>query len=355
MQKIVAAPAVNGIKRDWLYCVHKWSGLISIPFLLVSLGLAVGLTHANLLQRFSNFIYPSLPIAQVDLGEPIQPGSWNQAMKLARLATGNDAHVIAMRSGNIAWVAGFEEFSPGSNVAKRNPYLRLIIDTDVMKIVRVEGQSNSLYTQAHAIHAIRFFGVRGFTISAISVVALLTLLITGGMIALRDRSHKQEHKTYSLWHVRVGQSIGVFIVIVSLTALDFEFPVFGVTDNAVTHPVLSLRLSEPISAGSLDQARQVVKLTAGYMPQAAYIKESSDVKFSKDGDGNGGAVWMDINTMTVKRITDWRNDKQELRNILHDGRWFGGMNTLNINDVVALILLFLVLSGAAITWRNRHV
>lgn len=49
--------------------------------------------------------------------------------------------------------------------------------------------------------------------------------------------------------------------------------------------------------------------------------------------------------MTVKRITDWRNDNQALLFIVHDGRWLGGLNAFNINDAVALILLWLVAGG----------
>lgn len=342
------APSV-ATKRDCLYLVHRLAGLIAIPFMLISIMLAVGLTHTRLLNALSEIIYDSKPIPQVKLDDPVIPGSWDQALKLAKLATGKDARVITTRAENIVNVQAFGNHSHDPQVAETNTHTQLLIDTSTMEIVRVEDKTNSLISQGHGIHAIRFFGIEGFSLSTVSSIALLVLLISGGMLVWRDRRESKQYPPTSFWHVRLGQAIGVFIIIIVLTTLDFEFAFSGGNDMTATHPISAVQLNEPVRSGSIDQARHLAELAIGAAPRAVYMSASGELKFSEAGDGiDGKSVWINANTMNIKRVTDWHNDKQAFRFILHDGRWLGGMNALNINDVVALILLILVISGTVI-------
>jgi hypothetical protein len=307
-----------------------------------------------LLTALSENIYPSLPIPQVRLDEPVRPGSWDQALKVARLAVGKNGQVITMRDENTIVVQAFEQHSHDLKVARTHPQTQLLIDSRSMAIVRVQDKTTSLVSQAHGIHAIRFFGLGGFSIATVSALALLVLLVSGGMLAWRDSRAGKTYDRFPRWHVRLGRVSGVFIVIISLTTLDFEFSLFGSSDRTASHPVPAVRLSEPIRPGSIDQARQLVAQAIGAAPRTVFIrKDGDDVKFSEVGDGIGGkSVWMNINTMAIHRITDWRNDKQAFLFILHDGRFLGGMNAFNIYDLLALILLFQVI-GAGGALRKR--
>lgn len=357
MQDSALTTASNSsTKREWLYLVHKYSGLIAVPFLLLSIMLAVGLTHTQFLNTLSEKIYPSLPIPQVRLDEAVQSGSWEQALKVARLATGKDAHVITTRDENIVVVQAFAEHSHDPQVAKDNPHTQLLIDTRTMEIVRVQDKDTSLVSKGHGIHAYRFLGIQGFSLSTVSSIALLVLLISGGMLAWRDRKAGKKYERASLWHVRLGQLISVFVVIIALTTLDFEFSFFGQGDKNASHPISAVQLNEPVRLGSIDQARRLAELATGATPRAVFIRDGgNDLKFSEAGDGIGGkSVWMNANTMTINRITDWRNDQQALTFIVHDGRWLGGMNALNINDAAALVLLFLGINGTVIFLRKKR-
>lgn len=355
MQKTTATQNTSNPRRDWLYLTHRIAGLIAAPFLLISIVLAVALTHTELLNALSEKFYPSLPIEQVKLDEPVKPGSWEQALEVAKSAMEKEGHVITTRDENTIIVQGFEEHSHDPQVAKTNQHIQLLIDTRTMQIVRVQDNSISLVSKAHGIHAYRFFDIHGFSVATISSVSLLILLVSGGMLAWRDRKSGKHYTKASRWHVRAGQVTGVFVLVIALTTLDFEFSLFGQSDRSASHPVPSVQLDEAIRPGSLDQARHLIELATGAAPRAVFIrKNGDDVKFSEAGDGIGGkSTWMNINTMTINRITDWRNDKQALTFILHDGRFLGGMNALNLYDLVAMVLLFLVLGGAAISWKKR--
>ena len=57
--------------------------------------------------------------------------------------------------------------------------------------------------------------------------------------------------------------------------------------------------------------------------------------------------------MTLNRITDLRNDKQAFVFMLHDGRFLGGMNALNLYDVVSFLLLFLMVNGWVVYRKSR--
>lgn len=354
MQEATIPSALPAAKRDWLYRVHRIAGLIAVPFLAVSIVLAVSLTHTQLLNALSEKLYPSLPVPLVKFDEPITPGSWEQALRVAKLATGADAHVITMRDENTLVLQAFGQHSHDPEAAKSNSRTQLLIDTRNMEIVRVQDASTSLVSKGHSIHAYRFLGVEIFSLSALSSVALLVLLVSGGMLAWRDRKAGKKYERASFWHVRLGQAIGVFIVVIALTTLNFEFSFLGSSDKTATHPIPTVQLSEPVRPGSLDQARHLAELAIGVAPRAVFIRDGgNDLKFSGEGDGIGGkSVWMNANTMTINRITDWRNDRQSLLFIVHDGRWLGGMNALNIFDVVAMIMLFLLLGGAWMAWRN---
>lgn len=348
------APGVAA-QHDWLYLIHKFTGLVASPFLLTSLVLAVGLTHTRLLTTLSESIYPSLPIPHVRLDEPVRPGSWDQALKVARLAVGTNGQVITMRDENTVVVQAFEHHGHDPKVARTNPQTQLLIDLRSMAIVRVQDKTTSLVSQAHGIHAIRFFGLQGFSIATISALALLVLLISGGMLARRDGKAGKTYDRLSRWHVRLGRACAVFVVIVSLTTLDFEFSLFGRSDSTASHPIPAARLSEPARPGSIDQARKLVAQSIGSAPRAVFVRKGGDdVKFSEVGDGIGGkSVWMNVNTMAIHRITDWRNDKQAFLFILHDGRFLGGMNAVNIYDVLALILWLQVIGAGWMSLRKR--
>ncbi|MBU0621188.1 MAG: PepSY domain-containing protein [Gammaproteobacteria bacterium] len=341
--------------RDWAYLVHKWTGLIAIPFLLLSIVLAVGLTHTRFLDALSDKLYPSLPIPEVKLDEPVKPGSWDQALRLANLATGKTGHVITSRDGGNLVMQSFEEHTHDPATAKTNPHLKIEIDTSSMQIVRVSDNSSSLVNKGHGIHAFRLFDQNWMSLSFVSSVTLLLLLVSGGAMVWRDRKANKQYAKASFWHVRAGQAIGVFILVIAITTLDFEFNWFGAGDRTASHPIPAVQLNGSLQAGSLDQARDLVRQATGALPLAVFIrKDGDDVKFSEAGDGIGGkSVWMNINTQTIERITDWRNDKQAFSFIIHDGRWLGGMNAFNINDAVALVMAFLVLGGAVLSWKKR--
>jgi len=344
-------------KLDGVLLLHRAVALLATPFLLVSIVLAVGLTHTQLLSRLSEAIYPSLPIPPVHLDEPVQAGSWEQALKVAKLVTGLDGQVITTRDEHTAIVQGFAQHTHDPAVAKTNPQTQVLVDTRTMSVVRVQDKTTSLVSQAHGVHAIRFFGIHGFSIATISALALLALLLSGGVLAWRDGKAGKSYGRSTFWHVRLGRVIGVFVVVISLTTLDFEFSLLGPADRTVSHPIPVVQLNEPVRPGSLDQARRLAELVTGAVPRAVFIrKNGDDLKFSQAGDGIGGkSVWLNANTMSINRITDWRNDSQALKFILHDGRFLGGMNALNLYDVVALILLLLVLGGLMLFWRKRRL
>ena len=274
---------------------------------------------------------------------------------MAKLAVGADAHVITTRDENTIVVQAFGQHSHDPQAAKANSTTQLLIDTRTMDIVRVQDANTSLVSKGHGIHAYRFMDIEGLSLSTVSSVALLVLLISGGMLAWRDRKAGKKYERVSFWHVRLGQVIGVFVVVIALTTLDFEFSFFGQSDRTASHPIPAVQLGEPVRPGSIDQARRMVELATGAAPRAVFIrKNGDDLKFSEVGDGIGGkSVWMNANTMSINRITDWRNDKQALMFILHDGRFLGGMNALNIYDVVAMIMLFLVINGVVIFLRKQ--
>lgn len=355
MQEATAVLIAPVAKRDWLYLVHRIAGLIAVPFLFVSIVLAVSLTHTKLLNALSEIIYPSLPIPLVKFDEPAKPGSWEQALRVVRQATGKEAHVITMRDENTIVVQAFGEHSHDPQAAKTNSSTQLLIDTRTMNIVRVQDANTSLVSKGHGIHAYRFMGIDGLSLSTVSSIALLVLLVSGGLLAWRDRKAQKKYARVSFWHVRLGQAIGVFVIIIALTTLDFEFSFLGQPDKSTSLPIPAVQLNEPVRPGSVDQARHLAELATGAAPRAAFIRDGgNDIKFSEEGDGIGGkSVWMNANTMTINRITDWRNDKQALTFILHDGRFLGGMNALNIYDVVAMIMMFLVINGVAIFLRKR--
>ncbi|MDD2700995.1 MAG: PepSY domain-containing protein [Sideroxydans sp.] len=342
-------------KCDWLTLVHKWTGLIALPFLVLSFILAVGLTHTSSLEALSEKIYPSLPIPEVKLDQAVQPGSWDQALKVARLAVGKEGHVLTQRGSNILVIQALEAHSHDPAVAKSNPHVKVEVDTNTMQIVRITDKSASLVLQGHGIHAIRVFDLSWLSLSFVSSVALLLLLVSGGAMVWRDHKAKRQYEKMSLWHVRAGQATGLIMIIIVLTTLHMEFGLFGRTDRDESHPIPTLQLTGVLQPGSVDQARDLVKQATGALPRAAFIRDGgNDVKFSEEGDGIGGrSTWMNINTQTINRITDWRNDKQALNFILHDGRWLGGMNAFNINDAVALVMAFLVLGGVVIA-RRKH-
>ena len=333
--------------------IHRIAGLIAIPFLLISIAIAVSLTHAQALLALSEAIYPSQPIPQVTLDEPIQPGSWDQALHLAALAAGAEARVIGSRSADVIAVSAFGAHSHDPDAAAVNPQTQYLIDTREMRIIRAEDRTTSLFSKAHGVHAFRFFDIEWASVAFVSSVALLLLLVTGAAIGWHDRRAGKIYRPLGRWHLRVGQVTAIFTVVVAVTTLDFEFNFFA-RDRSTSHPIPAIVVDEPVRPGSIDQARAVVAKAIGAQPRSVFIQGPDRLKFSEEGDGIGGkSVWVDGRSMTITRISDWRNDVQALSFIIHDGRWLGGMNAFNINDAVALGFLFLTLSGAVIVLRRR--
>lgn len=342
-------------RLDWVCRIHKLSGLLCAPFLLISIVLAVGLTHSKLLDRLSCRLFETKPIPSVSLHEPLQPGSWGQAMKLAKLAMGCDASFLRARDNHHVVVQGFKSQCMGAKTPLSSRRTALVVDTRTMKIVRIEDKSNSLVSMGLSIHDFRFFDISWFSIASISAVSLSVLLMTGGVLAMRDRKAGRQYSMPVLLHVRLGQTIGLFIVIIVLTTLHFEFQIFGKPDNAGSLPIPVLSLSEPVRPGSMDQARRLAELAINAPVNGVFCSRDGNLRFSEYGDGFGGkSILINANAMTVKRITDWSNFKTTLIFYLHDGRWLGGMNALNVNDVVALLLLFLIFGGTSIAGRNRR-
>ena len=346
------------VRQDWLVLIHRWSSWIALPFLLISILLGLALSHAQWLERWSTSLYPSLPIPAVQLDEPVQPGSWEQALRLAKLVTGKDGHVITTSAmdDSIVVVQAFELHSHDPAVAKANPHLRVHIDARDMRVVRIDDKHHSLLSQAHGVHAIRFFDRDGWTIANVSAFAMLVLLLTGGWLGWRQSQKKGRDQTaqpdrWLRWHAISGKILALFILVIALTTLDMEFGLLP-KDRKATHPVPEVSLNEVLRPGSLDQARRVAaQATSGTLPRTVFIRGSGEMKFSEVGDGIGGqSVWLDAQTMQIKRLTDWRNDRSALVFILHDGRWLGGLNAFNLYDAASLGLLFLMLTGLV-----RHV
>lgn len=351
----MSSPA-NRQARPWIEAAilaHRVIGLIALPFLIVSILIAVSLTHPKALRALSESVYPSLPIPQVALDEPVRAGSWDQALLLARLAAGAEAHVITLLDDDTVAVTAFATHNHDAQVAGSNPHTQYTIDLDTMRIVRADDRTTSLFRQAHAVHALRFFGIEWASVAFVTTVLLLVLLLSGGLMVWRDRREGRVYAPLSRRHVRMGQLTGLMMVLVAVTTLDMEFGVFA-RNRLASHPIPVVQLGEPVHPGSLDQARRVAALATGAAPRAVFIQGADSLKFSQEGDGIGGkSVWVDGETMTIKRISDWRNDAQALSFIIHDGRWLGGMNAFNVNDAAALGFLFLTLSGVLIFLTRR--
>ena len=160
---------------------------INAFFLLVSIVLAMALTHPAALHALSAAIYPSLPIPAAAPAGPVQPGSWDQALALANAAHGTPAHVITARSDHLVEIGAFDSHDHDPNATSVNPRTLYLIDTDSMRIVRVEDRHTSLFNQGHGIHAYRFFGLEWLSVSMISAVALLLLLVSGVWLAITQQ------------------------------------------------------------------------------------------------------------------------------------------------------------------------
>jgi uncharacterized iron-regulated membrane protein len=238
---------------------------------------------------------------------------------------------------------------------KTNPFTQVVIDTRTMRVVDIRNKHTSLVSMGHSIHAFRLLDVEYFSLALVTSLSLLILVITGALLAHRRR-HGEAPTTGPLrWHIRLGQATILLAGIIILTSVDFEFNLLGQQNQAASHPIPQVRLPDPLQPGSLDQVREIAKQAIGSSPKGAYIRRNQgEVKIFEAGDGIGGkSVWIDMDTMSIKRITDWRNDRQALMFILHDGRWLGGLNAFNINDATALVLLWLVLGGVALYRKRR--
>ena len=330
--------------------VHRISALITAPFILLSVVIAIALTHVQAVNEFSRSILPSKPIPNVHLSEPIKPGSWDQALKLANLAMQSDGKVITTSRPNEIVVQGFGKRSHDIQHSKQNSNMKVYVNTDNMTITRMEDRENSLVLKAHAMHGFRLFNMRYLSLSVITTLGLTIAFVTGMMLYTGKGSYKG--KGMSKWHYTLGVWSSVFLVIMIITTLMMEFSLFSGfgKKETVSHEIPTITLNAPKEFGSLAQGREVVKLAIGAMPKAAFIRNNGDnVKFSEVGDGIGGkSVFVNINKQEIQKITDWRNDMQSFMFIVHDGRFLGGMNKFNIYDFFALVLAFEIISGLLI-------
>lgn len=330
--------------------VHRISALITAPFILTSVVIALALTHVQAVNEFSRSILPSKPIPNVRLAEPIKSGSWEQALKLANLAMQSDGKVITTARPNEVVIQGFGKRSHDIQHAKQNSNMRVYVDTTNMTITRMEDRENSLVLKAHAMHGFRLFNMRYLSLSVMTTLGLTIAFVTGMMLYTGKGSY--QGKGLSKWHYTLGVWSSAFLVIMIITTLMMEFSLFSGFGNKkdASHEIPAISLNVPKQLGSLDQGREVVKLAIGTMPKAAFIRDNGNsVKFSEVGDGIGGkSVYVNINKQEILKITDWRNDMQAFMFIIHDGRFLGGMNKFNIYDLGALILAFEIISGLII-------
>lgn len=330
--------------------VHRISALITAPFILVSVVIALALTHVQAVNEFSRSILPSKPIPNVRLAEPIKQGSWDQALKLANLAMQSDGKVITTARPNEIVVQGFGKRSHDIQHSKQNSNMRVYVDTNNMTITRMEDRENSLVLKAHAIHGFRLFNMKYLSLSVMTTLGLTLAFVTGMMLYTGKGSY--QGNGMSKWHYTLGVWSSAFLVIMIITTMMMEFSLFSGFGNKkdVSHEIPAINLNVPKQLGSLDQGRAVVKLAIGEMPKSAFIRDNGNsVKFSQVGDGIGGkSVFVNINKQEIQKITDWRNDMQAFMFIVHDGRFLGGMNKFNIYDFFALVLAFEIVSGLII-------
>lgn len=340
LESVAPGPAVR------LLAWHRWLAWFTTPFLLVSVVLAVGLSHSRWLERLSERLWDSLPIPEVRLDSPIQPGSWEQARELARLATGRVGHVITTGTQeHIAVVQAFEAHSHDPAVAQSNRHVKVHVDTQAMRIVRIDDRDHSLTSMAHGVHAWRLAGVDHLSVTTFSTLGLLALTLSGAWAARRSWQTSGPRRR----HAMLGLLLIPLTLLVAVTSLMLEFGGMPRPEQLRSHPLPAVAWDETPRPGSLDQARRLAERTAGAPMRSVFIRSTSDWKFSQEGDGIGGlSVWVDAQTMQVRRLTDWRNDSQALVFVLHDGRWLGGLNALNIHDVYALALLGLMIGGLAL-------
>jgi hypothetical protein len=346
MSNEISSSSTTAAERHWVWRVHRWVAVIAAPFFLVSIVLAVGLSHQDLLSRWSEDLWDSQPLPAVALDEPVRPGSWEQALQLAKLAVGKDGHVITTRSDGKAVVQAFESHSHDPAVAQANRHIRVIIDTASMRIARMDDRDRSLASLAHGVHAWQFMDLPHANVTTVSSVGLILLVVTGMWGAWVDRHASRPPRAAARSHFVLGALLIPLLLVIAFTSMQLEFGWLLQGDRKASLPIPVASMADPVQAGSLDQAKALAERVAGAPMRAVFIRETSDWKFSEAGDGIGGqSVWLDAQTMKVSRITDWRNDPQSLTFIIHDGRWLGGLNAVNIHDLAALGLLLLIVSG----------
>lgn len=332
--------------------IHRLAGWIALPFLTLSLLIALGLTHGSALHALSEALFDSLPISPVTLDEPVKPDSWDQALKLAGMAHGGTGRVITTRGPHRLEVGGFSSRHDHGKTDRSMPTLYLI-DSASMRILRTEGGRNSLFLMAHGMHAFRFFGVDWLSVAAITSFSLVTLLVSGLMIGAVDGKLGKRYSGASRLHLLLGRIVSLPVLVIVLTTLHLEYPMIR-NASSTSHPIPQGLLTSAPTMGSLDQARQLAAQVIGRPPEGAFIRGDNMIKFSEAGDGIGGlSVVVNAATLSVQKITDWRNDFSTLVFVLHDGRWLGGMNAFNVNDAAALVLAFLAVSGLWIGRRRR--
>jgi hypothetical protein len=333
--------------------LHRYLGLAALPFIVLSVLIALALTHTAVLHALSARLFASLPIPPVALYDTVRPGSLEQVAALAALAHGSDPRVITVGPNGMARVTGFgnnhDHHGGGSGPS---PSVTYLIDTDRMMIRRVEDETNSLFILGHNIHAYDFLGVRRLNLGTVTALAMLALVVTGWIVAQQLRGRKSR---LGRWHAWTGKVTALLLLLIAFTTLALEFSEEIMTaDNPPSLAIPEVTLDERLRPRSIDQGMRVAERATGSRPHSFYLRPDGTMKFTDfAGDNLFTAVYVDGDTMRIKRMEDARNNYNSLVFLLHDGRIFGGMNSLNIADLVGLALLFSGFSGLALHLRRR--
>jgi hypothetical protein len=335
---------------------------------IIALLLALPLAHTGLSAKISQQVWASRAIPATQLKEPIRQYSLDQAFRLATQAYNSDPNIISPEvramyedkpcvvafddNSNVIRVGVFmpKPHKPGEHSTNHDATLHLsyIVDGNTMKVIRINDDYNSLVSITQAVFIYEFFGIHGLNLSNISAVVLLLMLISGIVMFIRDAGAQGKYNRLSTAHRYMGVSVSIFIAIISVTSLMFNFPALF-SAKTPSLPIPNVVLNESVHSGSMDQAVRLVTLVMGAKPHIIFTLPNNNLSLSNfTNDNTGKSVIINTNTMTITRIEDWSNSPRMLTYILHDGRYLGGRDIFTINDVAAMAMIFMVISGWAI-------
>ena len=162
------------------YLAHRYIGVIVGIFIVIIAVTGFALNYIQFLNQMSTKMMQSKPIPDIQLDEPIQQGSINQAVALAEKVMGTHPHMLHLDRGGIVRASGFMGDKLGTTV---------FIDTKTMKIIRIEDRTNSLRVLFFQLHDGKFFGSEWF--SNIPAMALVFLTISGWVFYARKIRNKK--------------------------------------------------------------------------------------------------------------------------------------------------------------------